>query len=331
MLFIAFILCIFFTAGCAKETTEQSERGECFDFESVGETTEGQKNIYVVLKVLKSQYWQDIVDGTEAAATEFGCNLYVGSTELEGDWETQEQLLDTAVNSGADAILLAPANSTKLSSKVSEINQKIPVILVDTILSDTSSFDTCYMTDNIQAGELAAEEMLNLLESKGLDSNKTAHIAIQIASVSSQTVIDLLAGFNKYWSENAPKNWQVIDDVKQNNGNTDVAKQNCMDLINDYPDLKGLFGCNNSSTVGLVQGLKEMQRDDIVLVGFDLSDDIAELIKSDKWSASTIVQNQYNMGYNGVVHAVNIINNNDNNYKFVDTGTRIVNHENYSS
>ncbi len=323
------IACILIASLCGKESTQSEEMGNYFDFEPVGDITEGQQNIYMVLKVLKSQYWQSIVDGAGIAATERGYNLYVGASEQEGDWQAQKYLLEEAVSDGADAILLSPANSTKLADTVNGIHDKIPVVLVDTILNDVDTFDACYMTDNIIAGELAGKEMLKMLKETDLGENEDAQIAIQIASVSSQTVIDRLAGFNQYWSANAPKKWKVIDEVKQNNGDKDVAKQNCIDLLNSYPNLKGVFGCNNSSTIGLVNGLKESGRTDVVLIGFDYADETAQLIASDDATAATIIQNQYDMGYQGLLKAVDILNSNEVDYKFVDTGTSVINHENY--
>lgn len=323
------ILCVL--SGCRKEeNTSESSQPEFYDFEAVTEIKAGQPNVYAVLKVLTSQYWQDIVAGITDAANEAGCNLYVGATVGESEWELQQTLIERAKTAGADAVILAPCNSSMISESADDIHSKgVPVILVDTILNDTESFDTCYMTDNLQAGELAAEEMIRLLKVNGVSESEPASIAIQIASTSSQTVIDRLAGFNQYWSANAPRNWKVLDEVKANNGDMDAAKQNCIDFLESYPDLKGVFGCNNSSTVGFVNGLTQMDRKDIILVGFDYADETAALVGSEDWQASVVVQNQYNMGYDGLFEVVELLKGKAADYKFVDTGTRVINQENH--
>lgn len=328
MFFLIYVLCFF--AGCQTEIPEDTTPPEYFDFEAVTDIVEGRPDVYVVLKVLTSQYWQDIVRGVTDAGNDSGANVYIGATAAESDWQGQQRLLEEAMDAGADAVILAPGNSSMLCESVGEIHSAgIPVILVDTILNDTDIFDTCYMTDNLSAGELAAEEMIRLLKESGLSEDEPASIAIQITSVSSQTVIDRLAGFNQYWSTNAPKNWVVLDEVKLNNGDMTVAKQNSINFIEMYPDLKGVFGCNNSSTVGFANGLTERGNNGIVLIGFDYADETAALVASDEWLASTVVQNQYNMGYEGLMNAMELIGGKESEFKFVDTGTLVINHENY--
>ena len=329
--FAAFILgAAVLMTGCGSGKDSPAETAEVQGFEPVTQIKDGQKNVYVILKVMTSQYWQDIIDGITKAGLDSGCNVYVGGPLGEGDWEDQAKLLDEAVNEHkADAVILSPASSSALVGKIGEIYKNgTPVILVDTIING-EDYNTCYMTDNLQAGGLAAEEMLDQLISSGLSEEDSASIAIQITSTSSQTVIDRLAGFNSYWSVNAPENWKVLDEVKLNNGDKEKAKQNCIDLLEAYPDIKGFFGCNNSSTVGFVNGLNEKGREDVVLVGFDYADETAALVASDKHRVSTIVQNQYNMGYDGLMNAVDIINGGQSDYKFVDTGAVVINHGNY--
>jgi ribose transport system substrate-binding protein len=322
------LLLIFVLFGCSKsENNDTSEEVEYFDFEPITDIKDGQKNVYVVLKVMTGQYWESLAQGVADSGGENDCNVYLGGPAGEGDWETQERMIRAAVDAGADAIMLSPANSTALSSVITEIHDEgIPVILVDTILNDTSIFDTCYMTDNLQAGSLAASEMLRQLKQSGASENEELQVAIQITSVSSQTVIDRLAGFNQYWSANAPSSWTVLDEVKLNNGDKDKAKQNCIDFLNEYPSIKGVFGCNNSSTIGFVNGLVEEKRDDVALVGFDYADETAEFISSH--NAATIVQNQYNMGYDGLKQALDMLNGESADYKFIDTGTLEVNKDN---
>ena len=325
------LLCIVLPAGgCGKEPVEETTDKEYFEFEAVTEINPGRPDVYVVLKVLTSQYWQDIVRGVTDAGNDCGANVYIGAAIGEGDWEIQQSLMEEAVYRGADAIILAPGSSSSLTPYAREIREKgIPVILVDTILNDTNSFDTCYMTDNLRAGELAAEEMLLLLKESGLSENEPASIAVQITSVSSQTVIDRLAGFNQYWSANAPKSWVVLDDVGLNNGDSQLAKQNCIDMLETYPDIKGVFGCNNSSTVGFANGLTEANRTDVILIGFDYADETAQLVASPDWCAATVVQSQYDMGYDGLMTAILIIKGETAEYKFVDTGTLVIDENNY--
>ncbi|MBQ6555232.1 MAG: substrate-binding domain-containing protein [Firmicutes bacterium] len=329
LLFVFILLFSALLGGCGEEKKQKTAAATGFyDFEPITEIKDGQKNIYVVLKVIKSQYWQDVVQGIADAGNEAGCNVYMGGPEGEGDWQVQKTMLEKAVNElGADAVILAPASSSYLSDTLADIYAKgLPVVLVDTIVN-IRDYDICYMTDNLNAGSLAAEEMLKKFRDLGISENEQANIAIQIPSTSSQTIIDRLAGFNQYWSTNAPENWHVLDEVKINNGNTEKAKQNCMDYIDKYPDIRGFFGCNNSSSVGFVNGLNEKGRQDIALVAFDYADETAAYVAENE-NAATIVQNQYNMGFEGLKTALDILGGKPVEYKFADTGIVIIEKDN---
>ena len=95
----------------------------------------------------------------------------------------------------------------------------------------------------------------------------------------------------------------------------------------EYPDLRGVFGTNNTSTIGFAKVIKEQGRKDIAVVGFDYSDEIAELINDDEYMASTILQRQYYMSYTGVETAMKLINGEKAPVKFADTGVVAVNRD----
>lgn len=318
------ILCLFL-CGCAKNTSEEQSIKPAPDFVPLNEIVEGRKDIYLIVKIFEnSSYWQVIIDGAKDGGDDFGCNVYYSGSYVETDWESQEKLLDDAVTAGADAILLAPNDSVLLSGKMDEIyNKGIPIVLVDTI-TNTDSYDVCYMTDNLMAGQNAAEEMISLLRKNGTSDSDSIQVGIQVGATSSLTIIERLSGFFQYWSKNAPTSWEIIPDIKCNEGSVDKAVE-CAEELLEYPNLKGVFGTNNGSTVGFARVVKEQERKDIALVGFDYSEEIAELIDNDKYIVSTILQRQYNMGYKGVESALELTCGQEMSVKFVDMGVVVVN------
>lgn len=324
--FISIFLCLSLS-GCAKSTNEEQSIKPAPDFAPLNEVVEGRKNIYLIVKILEgSSYWQDIIDGVRDGGDAYDCNVYYSGSYAETDWESQERLLGAAAAAGADAILLAPDDSVLLSGKMDEVYGKgIPIVLIDTI-TNTDSYDVCYMTDNLMAGQNAAEEMLSLLRKQGISDSDSIQVGIQVGATSSLTIIERLAGFFQYWSKNAPASWEVIPDIKCNDGNVDKAVK-CAEELLEYPDLKGVFGTNNGSTVGFARAIREQERKDIAVVGFDLSDEIAELINNEEYIASTVLQKQYDMGYQGVESALELSNGEEMSVKFVDMGVVVLNKE----
>ena len=291
-----------------------------------------EKTIYVIVKVLGNQYWSVLQAGAEQAGKDLGCNVVVVGTALESDIEGQLTLLQNAVSAQASGIVIAPLDSVSLDAPITEAyNSGIPVVLVDTIIN-SDNYSAALLTNNVEAGKVAAEELLRRMKETGLSETEEAQVAIQVGSTGSQTINDRVKGFNEYWTANAPADWTVLnDDIKVNEGDISKAVGFCQDFITTYPNLKGVFGPNNGSTVGFVTGLTEAQKTDISMVGFDFSAEIETMIRSGEYDVSSVVQRQYFMGYDGVKTALSLSNGETVSEKTIDTGVILVDKDNVDS
>jgi ribose transport system substrate-binding protein len=289
------------------------------------ETKDAQKTVYFLTKILGNQYWSVVEQGAKDAAAELGVKLVVTGLANEAEIEKQVQQLQDAVSAKASAIVIGPTDSTAMANPVSDtFKSGIPVVIVDTMIK-TENYSAALMTNNIEAGKMAAKEMIERLKKSGVAETAKAQVAIQIGSSGSQTIIDRLKGFNEYWTANAPKTWEVLNkDIKVNDGDITKAVGFAQDFLTTYPDLKGVFGPNNGSTVGFVTGLKESKRTDIVMVGFDFSKEIETMIREGKIEVATILQKQYMMGYEGVKTAVDLANGKQPSQRLIDTGVQVV-------
>lgn len=315
------------TEAASSEGEASSEAGTG-DTEAAGDTAladNSGKTIYVIVKVLGNQYWSVLQAGAEKAGEDLGCNVVVVGTALESDIEGQLTLLQNAVSAQADGIVIAPLDSVSLDAPITEAyNSGTPVVLVDTVIN-SENYSAALLTNNVEAGKTAAEEMLRRLKEKGVSEDEEAQIAIQVGSTGSQTINDRVKGFNEYWEANAPEKWVVLnDDIKVNDGDISKAVGFCQDFITTYPNLKGVFGPNNGSTVGFVTGLTETNRTDITMVGFDFSAEIETMIRSGNFDVASVVQRQYYMGYDGVKTALDLANGGTVEEKTIDTGVILV-------
>ena len=291
----------------------------------------GKPNIYLITKGYANNYWNDLRQGAVDAALQRDCNIYLSGTPSEDHPELLGYLMTVAVKEGADAIIVSPTNVPTVVEAAKQVKEDgIPLIFVDTILNE-HVFDVCYETDNMQAGRLAAREMMLLLHKQGRSDTEQLSIGIGIGMMESQTTLERLAGFQEYWSANAPEAWTVLEDIKCNQGDADIAQSQSYDFMNTYSDLAGLVALNNGSSVGTALAVKNSGRTDIALVGFDYADEMKNLINDKSYYASTIVQRQYNMGYQSVEAAIELIAGVEQPYKYVDMGVFQVNSDNVDS
>lgn len=295
-------------------------------------TAEAPKTIYVIVKVLGNQYWSVVEAGANKAAADFGCEVVVVGTSAESDIEGQITLLQNAVGADADGIVIAPLDRLAMQGPIAdEYATGIPMVLIDSKV-DGEDYDCALLTDNIEAGRMSARELMAKLRARGIDEETEYSIAIQAGSTGSQAINDRLVGFREVWDAEGPAAWTVLwDDIKINDGDISRAVGFCQDFLTTYPDLIAVFGPNNGSTVGFVTGLTEADRTDITMVGFDFSQDMEGMIRSGKFDVSTILQRQYNMGYDGVRIALELANGGAVEVKEIDTGVLIVTPENVDS
>ena len=190
----------------------------------------------------------------------------------------------------------------------------------------SANYSAALMTNNVEPGKTAAEEILRRFQERGISETEEAQVAIQIGSTGSQTITDRVNGFTEYWEANAPEAWTILsDDIKVNDGDISKAVGFCQDYLTTYPNIKGMFGPNNGSTVGFVTGLTEANRTDVTtMVGFDFSAEIETMIRSGEFDVASVVQRQYYMGYDGVATALELANGGTVEEKTIDTGVILV-------
>ena len=321
---VGIIMCISF-AGCADKKNDATEVKPGPDFFPLTEIKEGRKNIYLIVKTIENNsYWDVLMNGAKDCADSLDCNLYVSGSYAESDWKTQERLLGDAIKANADGVVISPDDSVNLAGKIDEVYlEGIPVVLIDTT-ANTDNYDICYMTDNLMAGQKAADEMIKQLKNNGVSDDENIQIGIQVGQASSQTVIERLAGFLQFWSKHAPDSWEILHDIRCSNGLPEKALEYAEDILK-LPQVKGIFTTNSGPTVGFAKALKNNKRTDIVFVGFDYADEMADIVNDEEYHASTILQRQYDMGYTGVESVIGISEGTDIKNKFVDMGVVVVN------
>ena len=137
------------------------------------------------------------------------------------------------------------------------------------------------MTGNMEAGQIAAREMLAMLSEQGNADQDPLEVGILLPSDSSQAMVNRVSGFLEYWAKYAPEKWTINQDIRLNGGDMENAQADVSELLSrNNRHIKGLYGCNNTSTKGIAAVLMRAARKDIVMAGFDLAEEaFASLIQ----------------------------------------------------
>ena len=283
-----------------------------------------QEKIYVILKNYHGDYWKKVIQGVTKAAEQIEEAVYLGGIDNETDVSGQISLIEKAQQQGADGILLAPANSNALVESCQEIkNQNISLVLIDSSIN-SDAYDTCYMTGNMEAGQIAAREMLSMLSDQGNTDQDPLEVGILLSSDSSQAMVNRVSGFLEYWAKYAPEKWTINQDIRLNGGDMENAQADVSELLRNNRQIKGLYGCNNTSTKGIAAFLMRAARKDIVMAGFDLAEETASLIRDPDYHGITLLQKQEQMAYKGMLSLNQQIRGEKPEQKYIDTGVLLV-------
>jgi ribose transport system substrate-binding protein len=196
-----------------------------------------------------------------------------------------------------DALTLAPIDRKALANAVDRAAASgIPVIIWDSPV-DTQNFVAQIATDNYAAGQLGAARMGAILHGKG----KIVEVAAQPGSASS-------TAREQGFEDTIRQSYPGIRIVDKRYGMADVAKSMTVaeNMLTAFPDLDGMFGSNESSTVGAARALTS-SKSKVKLVGFDSSPALIEGLK-DGVIDSLVTQNPFDMGYRTVKAAVSKLN-----------------------
>lgn len=286
--------------------------------------TASAAEIAVIVKTTNSNFWQNVNKGATAAVEgQSDITMTFDGPAAESDIAAEVNMVDNAVNKGVAGIVLAPSDPDALVPAVKRANESgIPVAIIDSALSDAGkgTYQTFLSTDNCAAGELAADKMIELTggEGKVAVMSYVAGVGSEIGRVG--CFVDKIKADSKieivgpYYSQS-----QMATALNQT---TDVLAAN--------PDLKGIFGANEPTAVGMGRAIKQAGKaGQVAAIGFDGNKDLQDFVKDGTLNA-ILVQGSFQMGEKGVQAIMELMDGKSVEPQ-IDTGVVLVTKDNIDS
>ena len=270
----------------------------------------GQTKHYIPLisKGFSHQFWQAVKLGSEKAAEEFGVEVTFEGPDNEGQVDRQIDMLAAALSKNPAAIGFAAVDSQASIPILREIDAAgVPVIAFDSGVASDIPVTTC-TTDNLASAALAADEMAKAIGGAG----KVAIISHDQTSV---TGIERVDGFVDQVAAKYP-DIEIVT-VQYGGGDHLISTEITKSILTANPDIKGIFGANEGSAIGVVNGVTEAGAD-IVIIGYDSGAAQKEAVRSGVM-VGAITQNPVGIGYETVKAAVDTVAG-KSVPKIIDTG-----------
>jgi ribose transport system substrate-binding protein len=206
--------------------------------------------VMVIPKGTTHEFWQSVHAGAAQAAKELG-NVelsWIGPLR-EDDRTDQIRLLQNAVASGVDGIVLAPLDARALVEPVEQaIAKGIAVVIIDSAL-ESDKISSFVATDNYHGGVLAAQRLGQLLKGEG-------KIILLRYAVGSASTEERETGFTDTMKKEFPKVTFLSDD-QYAGATSDLAQQKSMSLVTRFRgQFDGVFCPNESSATGMLRALE---------------------------------------------------------------------------
>ncbi|MGE7822696.1 substrate-binding domain-containing protein [Paenibacillus sp. NPDC093718] len=278
----------------------------------------GPKKIIVGVKALdENEFWRVLIEGVNTASREFGVDVSVVGPTQEIEVDLQIQLLEEAIKQKPDAIVMAAGDYNRLVPVAESIRKAdIPLIMIDSAVNGDYA-QSLIATDNVNAGQKAGKELSSLLSAN-------AEVAIISFVRGASTQIEREQGVRSILEQ---RSGTEIVGTYYSEGKEERAYEITKKLLSERPDLNGIVGLNEPSTVGAGRAIRELGlAGKVKLVGFDSSVKEVKLLEEGVLQ-STIVQKPFNIGYLGIKTAISIIEG-DKVLRNVYTDSVVINKDN---
>ncbi len=284
-------------AGCGNSSKEtKAETKAETTAESTAEAAEGDYKYAVILKTQATDFWTKMWKGVEDKAAEMGVQVDIYSAQSEEDFEGQVAILEKCINDGYDGIAIAPLSASNMVSTVAKattagitivnIDEKLDMAEMEKQGGAVVGFVT---TDNVAVGAKGAGYIAENVE-------KGSKVAIIEGKAGNASGEDRRDGAKKAFED---AGLEVVGSIP-----ADWDRQKALDaatsFIQQNPDLKGIYCCNDTMALGALQAvINENKLGEIFVVGTDGDTEAVDSVNKGELSA-TVAQDPAGIGAKGL-------------------------------
>jgi rhamnose transport system substrate-binding protein len=238
-------------------------------------------------KTKTDPYFVSCKEGAYAAAAELGIEL-IWDGPTKGESEKQNELVEAWITKGVDVICASVLNRDAIDGVLKKaMSEGIKVITWDADAKEEARQYFVNQASSQGIGYALADELARLCGEKGdyviisagtTDANQNewrTHIESRMA--------------NKYPD-------MTLKDTRFSDGQRDKAMTETRNMLNKYPDLKGIMAIAAPAVPGAGEALKQADRSDIKLTGLSVPS-LCKTYVHDDFIDSIILWNTVDLGY----------------------------------
>ena len=235
------------------------------------------KKIGFIVSTLNNPFFVDLKSGIEERAKELGYEVVVLDSQNEPAKEVSN--MEDLTVKDVDIVLLNPVDSdSAVASVMIANNYELPVVTVDRA-ANGGDVVTHIASDNAVGGSMAAQYLIDQLDGKG-------NIVELEGTAGSSAARDRGQGFDDKIAESDMNIIaKQIADFDRTQGLTVMEN-----ILQSKSDIDAVFAQNDEMALGAQKALEDMGMKDVLIVGFDATDDAVEAVKNGTMAATVAQQ-----------------------------------------
>ncbi|MFP5113971.1 ribose ABC transporter substrate-binding protein RbsB [Bacillaceae bacterium C204] len=286
--FLFLTLLMVVLAGCSTKAPTSSS-----DKDSSKDMKDDKLKLGLSISTLNNPFFVSLKEGAEKEAKAQDTEII--TVDAQNDSAKQVSDIEDLIQKGVNVLIVNPTDSDAVKAAIESANNAdIPVITVDrsanggTVVSHIAS-------DNVAGGKMAGDFILEKLGKKGK--------VVELEGIpGSSAARERGEGFHK-----AIDGVADIQVVAKQAADFDRAKGLTVmeNILQGNKDIQAVFAHNDEMALGALQALEAAGLKDVIVVGFDATDDAVKAVNDGKMAA-TVAQKPEEIGQKGVQTAMKV-------------------------
>ena len=245
---------------------------------------------------MENPYYETLEASIREAIEESGSTLI--SRDPKGDSTAQIQQIRDMIADGIQAIFLCPVDWEKIAPALTELKEAdIEIINLDTQVQDREEVDAYVGSDNITAGVICGEKLIEAAPDGGQ--------VVILECTTQNSIIDRINGFEETI---AGKGFEVVE-RSETGGKKDEAKTQMARILKEQDHITAVMCGNDQIALGALEAIEEAGRSEMMIYSVDGSPKLKqELAKDGSLVVGIAAQSPINIGKSAVTVALQIMN-----------------------
>jgi len=254
------------------------------------------KNVGITLGSMGNPFFVALAKGAEAKVKQYNPSAKVNALSADYDLNKQFSQIDGFIASGADMILVNAVDAKAIEPAL--VKAKKAGIVVVGVDVAANGADATVQTNNVQAGEIACQFIVEKLGGKG---NVIIQNGPQVSAV-----VDRVNGCKSVLKKNP--DIKVLSDDQDAKGSREGGLNVMQNHLTRFPKVDAVFAINDPQAIGADLAAKQLNRKNIVITSVDGAPDIETALKSDTQVQASASQDPYMIAQKAVEIGHDIMN-----------------------